>query len=286
MLHSSCGNGGFTLGLAAAVMAGALLFAPASSAGANERGPRSEQYRQYREPAARPVPPPAPHMAPRASQAPPVPHMAPRAKQAPPPRDVKAPLPRPIRPGLYLDSRYRHDRSYPVRGRYIQRLPRDHRVIVHGRTRYYYHRGAWYRPYGPRFAVVAPPFGLVVPYLPPYYATVWFGGIPYYYANEIYYTRVPNGYAVVAPPSGEASETPPPEVEASIDQLFIYPRQGQSEAQQAKDRYECHAWAVQQTGYDPTRPREEDLADPASQKPDDYRRAMGACLDGRGYTVK
>ena len=276
-------NGGFTLIVAAVVLTGALLFPPAPPAGADERGPRSEQFRQYREPAARPGPPPAP----RAGRvAPPAPRMAPHASQAPPPRDFKAPLPGPIRPGLYLDSRYRHDRSYPVRGRYVQRLPRDYRVIMHGGTRYYYRGGTWYRPYGPRYAVVAPPFGVVVPYLPPYYATVWFGGIPYYYANEIYYTRVPNGYAVVAPPSGEASETPPPEIEASIDQLFVYPRQGQSEEQQAKDRYECHAWAVQQTGYDPTRPREGDLADPAGQKRVEYQRDLGACLDGRGYTVK
>ena len=274
-------NGRFTFGVTAALLTGALLLALAPAVGAAERGPGGEQFRQYREPAARPVPPPAP--GPRMS---PTPGPAPRVGPAPRSPNYKAPLPGPIRPGLYLDSRYRHDRSYPVRGRYVQRLPRDHRVIVHGGSRYYYRGGVWYRPYGPRFAVIAPPFGVVVPYLPPYYATVWFGGIPYYYANEVYYTRVPNGYAVVAPPSGEASETPPPEIEAPIEQLFIYPRQGQSEEQQAKDRYECHAWAVQQTGYDPTRPREEDLADPASQKPDDYRRAMGACLDGRGYTVK
>lgn len=34
--------------------------------------------------------------------------------------------------------------------------------------------------------------------------------------------------------------------------LMIYPGKGQSQAQQDKDRYECHVWAVQQTGYDPT----------------------------------
>ena len=273
MLHPDSGKGVFTFGLAAVFLTGTLLFAFAQPASADDRGPRPEQFRQYREPPARPVPPPAPHQAPRVSQ-------------PSPPRQLKAPPPRPVRPGHYMDSRYRHDRPYPARGRYIQRLPRDHRVIVHGRTRYYYHSGVWYRPYGPRFAVVAPPFGLVVPYLPPYYATVWFGGIPYYYANEIYYTRVPSGYAVVEPPGGEASETPPPEVETSMGELFIYPRQGQSEEQQAKDRYECHAWAVQQTGYDPTRPREGDPADSSGRKREEYQRAMGACLDGRGYTVK
>jgi hypothetical protein len=36
--------------------------------------------------------------------------------------------------------------------------------------------------------------------------------------------------------------------------LYIYPSKGQSQAQQDKDRYECHTWAVQQTGFDPSRP--------------------------------
>jgi hypothetical protein len=36
--------------------------------------------------------------------------------------------------------------------------------------------------------------------------------------------------------------------------LYIYPAKGQSQAQQNKDRYECHSWAVQQTGVDPSRP--------------------------------
>jgi hypothetical protein len=36
--------------------------------------------------------------------------------------------------------------------------------------------------------------------------------------------------------------------------LFIYPKNGQSEDQQRKDKYECHMWAVQQTGFDPSAP--------------------------------
>ena len=35
-------------------------------------------------------------------------------------------------------------------------------------------------------------------------------------------------------------------------QLFIYPQRGQSQQQQQQDRFECHQWAVQQTGFDPT----------------------------------
>ncbi len=35
--------------------------------------------------------------------------------------------------------------------------------------------------------------------------------------------------------------------------LMVYPAKGQSPAQQDRDRYECHNWAVQQSGFDPTR---------------------------------
>jgi hypothetical protein len=40
-------------------------------------------------------------------------------------------------------------------------------------------------------------------------------------------------------------------------QVSVYPRNGQSDAQTQSDRYECHRWAVSQSGYDPTRPRQQ-----------------------------
>lgn len=181
----------------------------------------------------------------------------------------------------FMDSRYNHSHSYPVRGHYISAVPRGHYVVAHGRSRYYFYGGVWYRPYGPRFVVVAPPFGLIVPFLPLYYTTLWVGGIPYYYANEIYYTQTAGGYMVVEPPKGEVKEAPLVE-----GKLFIYPRKGQSEKQQSDDRYECHRWAVGQTHYDPTQPPGSTPETQASQKRADYHRAMGACLDARGYNVK
>jgi hypothetical protein len=183
----------------------------------------------------------------------------------------------------FRDDRYNHDRFYPARGQVIRELPRDNRVVVHGGSRYYFHGGVWYRPQGPRFVIVAPPIGLFLPFLPPYYATVWLGGRPYYYANDIYYANRGDGYVVVEPPKGDVSQAPPP-----ADQLFIYPRQNQSEQQQATDRYECHRWAVSQTGFDPTQlPGPGGVPeDQRGQKRADYQRAMSACLDGRGYTVK
>jgi outer membrane lipoprotein SlyB len=35
--------------------------------------------------------------------------------------------------------------------------------------------------------------------------------------------------------------------------IFAYPARGQSPEQQDRDQYECHNWAVQQTGVDPSR---------------------------------
>ena len=39
----------------------------------------------------------------------------------------------------------------------------------------------------------------------------------------------------------------------SQSQIYIYPAKGQNQQQQDKDRYECHSWAVQQTGFDPSK---------------------------------
>lgn len=81
---------------------------------------------------------------------------------------------------------------------------------------------------------------------------------------------------------------PTPSVTPSAtEKIFVYPRLGQSEELQARDRYECHSWAVSQTQYDPTQPSADNMpAVQRSQTYADYRRAEDACLDGRGYTVR
>jgi hypothetical protein len=152
------------------------------------------------------------------------------------------------------------------------------------------------------------------------------------------------------PPRTVAVAAPPPQ------KVFIYPNNGQSPEQTDRDRYECHVWAVQQTGVDPSRadanPYERVVVQPATPpgantaagaiggailgaliagprnagaglvlggvtgavvgssvdannqqqarmtqaqlnasasegraRADSYRRALGACLQGRGYTV-
>jgi hypothetical protein len=165
----------------------------------------------------------------------------------------------------------------------VYRLPRHYVTITLGGHHHYYHHGVWYRPYrwGFGYVVTSAPIGAVVSVLPPYYATVWFHDVPYYYANSVYYRWSPahDGYLVVDDPGVDGAV-------AGGDELFVYPNAGQSEQQQADDRYACHSWAVQETGYDPS------LLDPSddeSELPglrDDYHRAMTACLEGRDYTVK
>jgi hypothetical protein len=52
---------------------------------------------------------------------------------------------------------------------------------------------------------------------------------------------------VAPPPRAVRVPAPPPQ------RVFVYPANGQSAEQTERDRYECHLWAVQQTGVDPSR---------------------------------
>lgn len=151
------------------------------------------------------------------------------------------------------------------------------------------------------------------------------------------------------------------EVRLPPTQVYFYPNEGQTAAQQDRDRYECYQWARKQTGFDPSQPqivqhvqvevipspppghdtavgavtgaligasvsRPRDSAEGAAvgalagaligavsdssrqeqaeriesrynrsdtqrmadleQRVSDFRRAMTACLEGRGYTVR
>lgn len=118
--------------------------------------------------------------------------------------------------------------------------------------------------------------------LPLYYSTYWWDGVPYYYADNNYYrwNGSVNQYETVGPPPGlqnQAGGQSP-----GISDLIAYPKNGQSQDQQGKDKFECHKWAVGQTGFDPTEP----AGATAVGKRPDYLRAQAACLEGRGYSVE
>jgi hypothetical protein len=120
------------------------------------------------------------------------------------------------------------------------------------------------------------------------YATYWYSGIPYYYANDVYYTWNPDyeGYTATDPPpltdssagaDGSAVAPTAPDAGAGQQaQIFMYPKNGQSDEQQSTDKRECQEWAVGQTA---------GQAGSGTASGTDYRRAMMACLEGRGYSA-
>lgn len=161
-------------------------------------------------------------------------------------------------------------------------LSRSHHAIVYGGMHYYYDRGLWFRPWGGRLVAVVPPIGIAVPLLPPGHATLRLGERVYYHYDDVYYMRGERGYVVVDLPQSDARGGT--RGEGASDELFVYPREGQNERQQRSDRFACHEWATGQTGYDPTLVG--GGTDYSAARRANYLRALSACLEGRGYTVR
>jgi hypothetical protein len=158
----------------------------------------------------------------------------------------------------------------------------------------YWRGGYWHGGFWPR-AYYGYGFSWFLPILPLAYATYWYGGIPYYYANDVYYTWNPSyeGYvatdpppvtdqsgaaagdagAAVAPTAAPMTAPGPSDAGGAAGQIFMYPKNGQSPEQQAKDKAECQQWASQQAGQ-------------VAQNGSDYQRAMAACVEGRGYSAR
>jgi hypothetical protein len=178
----------------------------------------------------------------------------------------------------------------------------------HGGGAYGYHAtwggGYWHGGFWPG-AYYGWSYPLFLGFLPAVYSTYWWSGVPYYYVNNVYYTydTSDNGYVATDPPPvsdsysddvnaaaaagpdggavNAAPDVAPPAVPGAG--IIAYPRNGQSDQQQATDKFQCHNWAKGQTGFDPT--SQSSSGAPASAR-SNYGRAMAACLDARGYTVR
>jgi hypothetical protein len=162
----------------------------------------------------------------------------------------------------------------------LEILPSPYVRIVVGSLPYYYAHGTFYRPYSSGYIVVSAPIGAVVTTLPSGYIAFSIGLDTYYFVNDAYYVwdEPRDGFVVVSKPQGAERAME----QATQGRLYVYPNEGQSAEQQAKDRYACHLWAVSESGVDPT-VEEQEYSD---REQYDYKRAMAACLEGRGYTVK
>jgi hypothetical protein len=57
--------------------------------------------------------------------------------------------------------------------------------------------------------------------------------------------------------------------------MYVYPAKGQNKEQQDKDEYECHNWAVEQTGVDPMK-----LAESASSTTESTVSTSGSTVSG------
>lgn len=146
--------------------------------------------------------------------------------------------------GLPLGPAYVGPVYAPAYGSYVRALPAGAVSISIGGGSYWRHGGVWYRPWGPRWVVVAPP--VIVE---------------------------PAPVVVRERPAVVVEEGPPPvRVPASKPDPIIYPRNGQSAQQTEYDRQECNRWATTQPAA---------MADASV-----FQRAVEACMDGRGYTMK
>lgn len=98
-----------------------------------------------------------------------------------------------------------------------------HEVVVVDHHRYHYRDGRFYRPgwFGFEFAVIAPPIGAVVTFLPVGHRTVIVGGISYYYYDNVYYKACPTGYVVVPAPVVTSTVVAEPAQGTSGDKVTI-----------------------------------------------------------------
>lgn len=178
----------------------------------------------------------------------------------------RSPRPRYDRPHTYYRA--------PI-GHYERRLPNRHVMIRVRNHPYYYFGGVFYDYWDGGYVIVNAPLGAIVPDLPAGYISFGIGPTRYFYFGGTYYIQSGPQYEVVAPPP-QGNQI----VDAAQEDMIIYPAKGQSQQQLNKDRYDCHVWATNQTGFDPS------ANNPNLALKPDYDRAMSACLQGRGYVVK
>jgi hypothetical protein len=127
----------------------------------------------------------------------------------------------------------------------------DHYSVVHGPyiSFGFGYGGAW-----------GPGYGVYRPYYAPYWGPSFGIGVS------------------VAPPPPQQRQ--PSGGGQGALKMYVYPASGQSEARTAEDRYQCHVWAANQSGYDPT------LGAGSRDDAEGYTRAFTACMEGRGYVVR
>lgn len=184
-----------------------------------------------------------------------------------------------------FDARFQHNRYYPARGYVVASLPTGSMSVLFGAETFFFQAGVWFRAQGAGFIVVDPPLGIVTPVMPPSCVVVTAGSQTLCYANGAYYQSQPTGgYAVVSAPAQSVNVPTPTNLpqglpapvqvpaHAQLPDPVMYPRNGQDATRQTADRNECQRWAQSVPG--------------SAQDTSVMARALGACLDAHGYTVR
>ncbi|UCC24235.1 MAG: hypothetical protein JSU98_10895 [Gemmatimonadales bacterium] len=95
-------------------------------------------------------------------------------------------------------------------GTAIDVLPHGFVTITVAGSRYYYHRGVFYRPHRGGFLVVPAPYGAVVEVLPAGYVMILVQRDPYAYYRGFFYAPQAERWIVVRPPIGAFVRVLPP----------------------------------------------------------------------------
>jgi hypothetical protein len=120
---------------------------------------------------------------------------------------------------------YVHRRAFTPR--VVRALPAAAIIVMHRRTKYYYHAGFYYatRPEG--YVMVNPPAGIVVKVIPLRFVRIVAGTGTFFYAGGVFYTQVSTGYKVVQPPAGaQIDELPENAEEVMVDGKVFYEHNG------------------------------------------------------------
>jgi len=102
------------------------------------------------------------------------------------------------------------------------------------------------------------------------------------YQGDAQYQGDPNASGAPAGAAPASTPLPPPQAgagaplnqpiaQAEAPRIFMYPKNGQNDEQQRTDKLDCEKWASDQVGLGTNGP--------------DYQRALGACIQGRGYSI-
>jgi len=189
----------------------------------------------------------------------------------------------------------RHKAHKTMKYKPLKVLPRGHRRITYNGKPYYFNSGKWYRKTNGLFVAITAPTGVIISTLPNGYLTHGIGINRYFHFADVYYKPVPTGYMVISTPQEAMSQVNIPQdtksqgtnpqgtkenQETKLNKLIIYPAEGQSKKEQARDKYECYEWSRTESGFDPA------VMQSTPQLQSNYLNAMNACLEARKYIVK